>query len=49
MRHTQVVRIEESSPLVYLLILTLALGLIGTVLIMFWSQLSSLMRGLGAA
>ncbi|HEX3245754.1 MAG TPA: hypothetical protein VHX16_10145 [Chloroflexota bacterium] len=47
-RHTQAVRIDESSPRVYLLMVVVAAVLIGIVLAMFWSELAGLMRGLSS-
>jgi len=41
-------RIDESSPRVYLIIVLLAVLLIGASLAMYWSELAGLVRALGS-
>jgi hypothetical protein len=46
--HTPRMRIDESSPRIYLIIMLLAVLLIGASLGMYWSELAGLVRALAS-
>jgi len=46
MRHTQRMRMDESWPRVYLVIIVVGAVLIGGVLAMYWGELAGLLRAL---
>ena len=45
-RHTQPMRMDESSPRVYLVIIVVGAVLVGGVLAMYWGELAGLLRAL---